>query len=77
MVQNEREMLHTFAQMDNGFLNLGLGINVSEETLKNTLCWLIDTPQIRNEMFMLMRRHDIKNGIHRVISIILDENIGD
>lgn len=77
MAQNEREMLHTFAQMDNGFLNLGLGVNVSDETLKNTLCWLIDTPQIRNEMFTLMRKHDLKNGIFRVISIILGENIGD
>lgn len=77
MAQNEREMSHTFAQMDNGFLNLGLGANVSDETLKNTLCWLIDTPQIRNEMFTLMKKHDLRNGIRRVISIILNENIGD
>ena len=32
LAENEREQLHTFAQMDNGFINLGLGSEVSDET---------------------------------------------
>ncbi|MFR3925625.1 MAG: hypothetical protein ACLTXI_10635 [Collinsella sp.] len=30
LAENEREQLHTFAQMDNGFINLGLGSEVSD-----------------------------------------------
>ena len=37
MAQNEREQLHTFAQMDNGFINLGLGSEVSDEDIASTL----------------------------------------
>lgn len=33
LAENEREQLHTFAQMDNGFINLGLGSEVSDEDL--------------------------------------------
>lgn len=73
MAQNEREMKHTFAQMNNGFLNLGLGINVADETIETTFCWLVETPQIRKEMQSLMMRHDLKSGIKRVIGLILED----
>lgn len=73
MAQNEREMKHTFAQMNNGFLNLGLGINVADETIETTFRWLVDTPQIRKEMQSLMMRHDLKSGIKRVIGLILED----
>lgn len=71
LAQNEREQLHTFAQMDNGFLNLGLGKNISDETIEATFKWLIETEQIRKEMRALMLKHDLKKGINRVIDIIL------
>lgn len=73
MAQNEREMKHTFAQMNNGFLNLGLGINVADETIETTFRWLVETPQIRKEMQSLMMRHDLKSGIKRVIGLILED----
>lgn len=75
LAQNEREQLHTFAQMENGFLNLGLGINVSDDTLLKTFEWLIHTPQIRFEMQNLMLRNDLKSGVDRVKKIILGELI--
>ena len=50
--QNEREQTHTFAQMNHGFLNLGLK-DVSESSVKNTLDWLINTPPIRKNMYDL------------------------
>ncbi|MBQ4313222.1 MAG: N-acylneuraminate cytidylyltransferase [Clostridia bacterium] len=71
MAQNKREMLHTFAQMDNGFLNLGLGSLVEPSTLIKTLDWLIGTPQIRSEMRSHMLRHDLRSGTKRVLDIIL------
>lgn len=71
LAQNDRELLHTFAQMSNGFINLGLGEKVSEETIKNTVEWLIETPTIRYEMRVLMLEKDLKNGLNREIKLIL------
>ncbi len=73
LAQNEREKLHNFAQIDNGFLNLGLGIDVSEETIKNTIEWLIKVPYIRSEMRELMLKNELKHGLKNEIKIILGE----
>jgi len=72
LAQNQRELLHTFAQMPNGFMNLGLGISISAETIKNTLEWLIQTPQIREEMRELMLKNDLKDGLNRELELILN-----
>ncbi|PFA66939.1 acylneuraminate cytidylyltransferase [Bacillus sp. AFS015802] len=74
LAQNKREQLHTFAQMQNGFMNLGLGLDVTKETIEHTFKWLAETPQIRLEMRELMLKHDFKKGINRVIDIILEED---
>ncbi|MDM5314910.1 glycosyltransferase [Fictibacillus sp. b24] len=74
LAQNEREQLHTFAQMQNGFLNLGLGVNISIETIDATFKWLVEANQIRFEMRELMLRHELKKGINRVIDIIIKED---
>lgn len=73
MAQNKREQLHTFAQMENGFLNLGLGTEVSESTLLSTFCWLAKTPQIRREMRELMLKNRLDKSTDRVLDIILKE----
>lgn len=73
LAQNEREQLHSFAQMQNGFINLGLGKNVDDATIESTLEWLIRTPQIRQEMRGLMLRHDLKSGLRRVVKLIVGE----
>lgn len=74
LAQNEREMKHAFAQMDNGFLNLGLGSRVEDETIERTFRWIVETPQIRREMRELMLKHDLRKGVDRVIQLILKEN---
>ena len=74
LAQNERETKHTFAQMNNGFLNLGLGINVSDDTIENTYRFIIETPQLRKEMRELMLKHNLRKGIDKVIQIILQDN---
>lgn len=74
LAQNDREQLHTFAQMQNGFLNLGLGKDISEDTIEFTFKWLVETEQIRYEMRNLMLGHDLKKGINRVIEIILGDD---
>jgi len=74
LAQNEREQLHKFAQMQNGFLNLGLGKDISAETIESTFKWLVETEQIRYELRELMLRHNLKKGIKHVIDIILEES---
>lgn len=71
--QNPREMTHTFANMQHGFLNLGLGIDVDCATIESTLSWLIETPNIRRNMHELMMRCDLKSGLYRCKKIILGD----
>ena len=71
--QNQRENTHKFAQMENGFLNLGMGEVVEERVVKNTIDWLINTPEIRKNMYNLMVSLDLKSGVRRVRRIILGE----
>lgn len=73
LAQNERERLHTFAQMEHGFLNLGLGAEVTEETILSTFRWLARTPQIRKEMRELMLKNHLEKGTERVLDIILKD----
>ena len=71
--QNDRETTHSFAQMEHGFLNLGLGKKVDPELISNTLQWLISTAEIRKNMRDLMLKIPLKAGIQRVKQIILGE----
>lgn len=75
MAQNEREQLHRFAQMDNGFINLGLGSEVSDEDILSTFEWLAGAVSIRKEMHKLMLDNDLKPGINKVKRIILGETL--
>jgi CMP-N-acetylneuraminic acid synthetase/spore coat polysaccharide biosynthesis predicted glycosyltransferase SpsG len=71
LAQNEREKHHEFGYLKNGFINLGLGSDVQNDTIKQTLLWLINSPQIREQMKQQMTKKDLKKGIHRVKEIIL------
>lgn len=75
LAQNKREQLHSFAQMDNGFINLGLGSEVSNEDIESSLRWLIGAKSIRNEMHCRMLSNDLKDGVKRVKRIILGETL--
>ena len=71
LAQNDRELLHTFAYMENGFLNLGLGSNVNINTIEHTLDWLICTPSIRKQMKELMLKTNLRDGTKNEIKVIL------
>ena len=72
MAQNEREMTHEFGYLTNGFMNLGLGSHLDSETIGRTLTWLMETPQIRQQMRQQMVRNDLRHGLNRVLKIILE-----
>lgn len=73
--QNDRELKHEFAQLGNGFINLGLGSDIDDASILNTFRWLKESPEIRREMRKLMLSNDLKKGIDRVRRIILGEEI--
>lgn len=76
--QNEREKTHSFAQMEHGFLNLGLGKEVDTSLITNTLDWLIRTVAVRENMHRLMLQIQLRSGMERVKRIILgDDEIGN
>lgn len=72
MAQNERELSHEFGYLNNGFINLGLGSDLTEETIASTLNWVISTPQVREQMHHQMQQKDLRNGMDRVLQIILN-----
>jgi len=73
LAQNKRELHHNFGYLQNGFINLGLGIDVDEGTIYETIRWLVNSPQLRLEMKQQMMKFDLKNGLNRVLKIILNE----
>lgn len=75
LAQNKREQNHEFGYLKNGFINLGLGSEVEDDTIKQTLLWLINSPQIRKQMKDQMKKKNFKQGIERVKNIILERNI--
>ena len=73
MAQNKREQSHTFARLENGFINLGLGNDLTAELIQKTISWLIETPIIRSELRTLMLKNDLKKGAERISNIILND----
>ena len=72
--QNERETTHSFAQMEHGFLNLGLGKEANPSLITNTLNWLVQTTAVRENMHRLMLQIPLKKGLERVKQIILGDD---
>ena len=71
LAQNSRELEHIFASISNGFINLGVGKDQDDETIRSTIEWLIRTPNVRKEMHDLLLEKDFRQGRERVIRLIL------
>ena len=73
LAQNERELTHFFASAEYGFLNLGLGTNVSNNEILKEFKELMDSYERRKYMSDLMKSCDLKSGRRRVINLIQNE----
>lgn len=73
LAQNDREAMHVFAGIQNGFINLGIGNETDDETIVSTIEWLLSTPNVRREMRRLQLQKDFSKGHERVIRLILDD----
>lgn len=72
--QNEREKTHGFASMEHGFINLGTENEIDNDLVENTLDWLINTRAVRKNMYNLMLKYPLREGLKRVREIILGTN---
>lgn len=70
LCQNERELTHVFACEANGFLNLGLGYQVSNEKVLEVFQSLVHSFEARERAQRLMLTQDIEGGKHRVVNLI-------
>lgn len=77
LAQNDREAKHVFAGIQNGFINLGIGSQIDDETVVSTISWLISTPNVRREMRKLQLQKDFSKGHERVIKLIMDDDSDD
>ena len=73
LCQNERELTHVFGNKSNGFINMGLGVEVSNQCLKDEFINLINDFDLRVEMNNKMLNIDLKNGFENIWSIIREE----
>lgn len=72
LAQNSRELHHVFGREENGFFGLGLGVEVSEEQLLETVQLICGDGELRKTMRERMLKTDLSRGIRRVTKIILD-----
>ena len=77
LAQNERELTHFFASNEFGFLNLGLGYNVSKKTLYRNFIDIVESEESRHSMSILMKKTNLKSGrnrVNRLIQNLIEEN---
>ena len=70
LAQNERELTHFFANSEFGFLNLGLGYQVSDTELYTSFVELVESFDSRKHMSNVMKRNDLKKSRDSVIKLI-------
>ena len=73
LAHNKREAEHVFAGIQNGFINLGLGNEVETGMIKNTIEWLINTPNVRRDMRNVQLMKDFSEGQKNVKNLILED----
>jgi spore coat polysaccharide biosynthesis predicted glycosyltransferase SpsG len=70
LAQNERELLHFFANEKNGFVNLGLGAKVSDDSLVHCFVDLATNAEKRLAMSNKMKMTDFKTNRKRVNDLV-------
>ncbi|MDR0900980.1 MAG: UDP-2,4-diacetamido-2,4,6-trideoxy-beta-L-altropyranose hydrolase [Methanobrevibacter sp.] len=70
LCQNEREVSHLFGNVENGFINMGLGKEVSANKITDLLEELLEDYDLRFEMNKRMTSIDLTNGFNNIMNII-------
>lgn len=70
LAQNERELLHLYANASNGIANMGLGTLVTEDELASKVQELVDSFETRQEMRRRMFQANLRRGVDKVLEVI-------
>ena len=70
LCQNKREQIHVFGTRKNGFINMGLGIDVDSDEIKNQFNDLRYNYEIRKDMSRKMLSIDLKHGFDNIWNLI-------
>ncbi len=76
LAQNERETTHFFASNEFGFLNLGLGYDISNDDLQKSFIELVNSQESREYMNQLMSKVNLKSGrttVNRLIQNLVEK----
>ena len=71
--QDELEKTHVFANEENGFVNLGLGDELSDEEIAMQFSSLVNNPELRIEMNRKMMAIDLRHGFENIKSVVQKE----
>lgn len=70
LCQNEREQTHVFGNHQNGFMNLGLGKDLSVEDISKEFRDLVEDFELRNYMNEKMLNIDLRHGFENIQLVI-------
>lgn len=73
LCQNEREKTHIFGNSDNGFINMGLGIEVSKQDIVDQFVSLVNDYELRMQMNKKMLSIDLKNGFENIFPVVQEK----
>lgn len=68
--QNGREQTHSFGSPNNGFINMGLGENLSVDEITNQFRLVWQDFELRQDMSQLMKNIDLKHGFANIWSVV-------
>ena len=71
--QDERELTHVFGSNANGFINMGLGSQLTQKEIIEQFVNIVNDYELRVEMNKKMLSIDIKNGFDNIYSVIKEE----
>lgn len=70
LAQNSRELTHSFASEEHGFMNLGLGSEVSTDRIRGAFVKLVENADERRQMQRRMLDNELRSGTTRVVRLI-------
>lgn len=73
--QDELEKTHVFANSTNGFVNMGLGSELTKQEIVAQFVALVNNPELRIEMNNKMKRIDFKHGFENIRSVVEEKYV--
>ena len=73
LCQNERELTHVFVNETNGFINMGLGVDIDNQEIIDAFINLVNDHELRMEMNKKMLSVDLRSGFDNIWSVIREE----